>query len=276
MFSGDIKTLKVACGKAKELLLKLHFEAKSGHVGSSLSCSEILSFLKFFCCDEADVIILSKGHAASALYSILCVAGDISSEELLSSYYRDDTLFSAHPPPNKLPSIPFASGSLGHGAGIAAGLALGNKLLENPDKLTFCVLSDGELNEGSTWEAFAFAAHHKLSNLIFVIDQNNIQGFGRTSEVLDMAPISDKLRSFGLAVGEADGHDFESLISSYNHTRDEALNLGRPCVVVAKTVKGRGLGELADTVACHYLPMTKEVYEAAVTFCRTEARSSST
>ena len=274
MSSNVIKDLKIACGAVKELLLKLHFEAKSGHVGSSLSCAEILSFIKFSCCGASDAIILSKGHAASALYSVLCIAGDINSEELVNSYYRDGTLFSAHPPPNKLPSIPFATGSLGHGAGVAAGLALGTKLRGNREQRTFCVLSDGELNEGSTWEAFAFAAHHRLSNLIFVIDQNDIQGFGRTTEVFNMAPLPDKLRSFGLAVGEADGHDFESLISSYNHTSAEARDLGVPSVVLAKTVKGRGLGDLANTVACHYLPMTKDIYEAAVAFCQNEVRTS--
>jgi len=190
-------------------------------------------------------------------------------------YYKDGTHFSAHPPPNKLRSIPFATGSLGHGPGLAAGLALGAKLRGETAERVFCVMSDGELNEGSVWEAFAFAAHHKLSNLIFMIDKNDIQGFGRTTDVFNMSPLSDKLRSFGIVVHEADGHDFESLSSSYTYACDDARDLGAPSVILAKTVKGRGLVGLEDTVDCHYLPMTTEVYEAAMRFCQNELDRSS-
>jgi transketolase len=270
MSSSHISDLRQRCCSVKQLLLNLHYNARSGHVGSALSCAEILTFLKFHCVSEADSLVLSKGHAASALYSVLSIAGDIDSQELLTNYYRDGTLFSAHPPPNKIPFIPFATGSLGHGAGIAAGLALGLKLKESQTARVFCVLSDGELNEGSVWEAFAFSVHHRLKNLVFVIDQNGLQGFGRTKDVFNMEPLADKLRSFGLAVGECDGHDFEALESTYAHTISESSCLAVPSIVVAKTTKGRGLVNLADTVDCHYLPMTTEVYEAAVDFCRRE------
>lgn len=270
MESGSVRELQRACCSAKQLLLDLHYNARSGHVGSALSCAEILTFLKFHCCTPQDQIILSKGHAASALYSVLATAGDIDERELREKYYRDGTLFSAHPPPNKLPHIPFATGSLGHGPGIAAGLALGSRLLGNRDERVFCVLSDGELNEGSVWEALAFAAHHKLSNLVFLIDLNKIQGFGRTKDVFNMEPLADKLRSFGVAVAEADGHDFESLVSSYSFVSAEGRDLGAPSAVVAMTTKGRGLANLADTVDCHYLPMTTQVYEAAIEFCQNE------
>lgn len=272
MSSELIQELKIKCCSVKELLLKLHYTARSGHVGSALSCAEILTFVKFSCVRPSDTIILSKGHAASALYSILSVAGEIDSEELTSTYYRDGTLYSAHPPPNKLPSIPFATGSLGHGAGVATGIALAAKLLGNHQQRTYCILSDGELNEGSIWEAFAFAAHHRLNNLVFIIDQNNLQGFGRTTDVFNMEPLVDKIRCFGIAVSEADGHDFESLLSNYNHASEEGRDLGSPCLLLAKTIKGRGLGVLENTVDCHYLPMTTEIYEAAVEFCRNEIR----
>ena len=270
MSSDSAHELKRTCSKVKQMLLGLHYNARSGHVGSALSCAEILTFIRFHCASDSDHLVLSKGHAASALYSVLAVAGDINAQELLDGYYRDGTVFSAHPPPNKLPYIPFATGSLGHGAGIASGLALGLKLNDERKAWVFCVLSDGELNEGSVWEAFAFATHHRLNNLVFMIDQNGLQGFGRTKDVFNMEPLADKLKSFGLAVGECDGHDFESLESTYHHATSEAGCLGAPSVVVAKTTKGRGLVGLADTVDCHYLPMTTEVYEAAVDFCRNE------
>ena len=274
MSSPQVIQLQRTCCSVKQLLLNLHFKAHSGHVGSALSCAEILTFLKFHCISEQDTLILSKGHAASALYSVLATAGEISAQDLISMYYKDGSHFSAHPPPNKLPSIPFATGSLGHGPGLAAGLALGARLKGDTHERVYCVMSDGELNEGSVWEAFAFAAHHKLSNLTFIVDKNDLQGFGRTDDVFNMAPLTDKLRSFGIVVVEADGHDFESLTSSYTFASDDARDMGAPSIILAKTTKGRGLPGLADTVDCHYLPMTTEVFEAAIQFCENELRRS--
>lgn len=262
-----------SCFAAKSLLLKLHYNAKSGHVGSSLSCLEILSFIHNCCRSTEDTLILSKGHAASALYSVLATAGDISEEELTQSYYADATLFSAHPPPNKLSGIPFATGSLGHGPGISAGLALGARLragTEEDPSLVFCVVSDGELNEGSVWESFNFAAHHKLSNLVFFIDKNNIQGFGRTTDVMNMEPLGEKLRAFGLETVECDGHNIRSLVAGYDTALSRARSRGTAAIVVANTIKGRGLPGLADTIDCHYLPMSADVFAGALQFCETE------
>jgi transketolase len=255
---------------AKTLLLGLHFRAKSGHVGSALSCAEILTFIRSYCWETEATLVLSKGHAASALYSVLATAGDISETSLRETYYKDGSLFSAHPPPNKLPNIPFATGSLGHGPGICNGLAFGAKLKTGPDHApapVFCVLSDGELNEGSVWESFAFAAHHQLDNLTFFIDRNRLQGFGKTSEVLNLEPLVDKLRAFGLSVAEADGHHFPSLIEAFEQLANDHRG---PKVIVADTVKGRGLPEVENTVDCHYLPMTPAVFEGALAFCERE------
>lgn len=255
---------------AKTLLLNLHFSAKSGHVGSALSCAEILTFLRFYCWDSDATLVLSKGHAASALYSVLAVAGDLSEHELRQNYYRDGTLFSAHPPPAKLPNVPFATGSLGHGPGICNGLALANCINKRADEIpppVFCILSDGELNEGSVWESFAFAAHHKLRNLSFFIDRNKLQGFGTTSDVLDMEPLSDKLRAFGLTVIHANGHNFPSMINAYEQA---AIDRGGPIVMLAETIKGRGLPQVENTVDCHYLPMSPEIFEGALDFCERE------
>jgi transketolase len=203
---------------------------------------------------------------------VLAVAGDINESDLLLNYYRDGTAFPVHPPPNLFPQIPFATGSLGHGPGICAGLALGTKLKSSDNDTpepVFCVLSDGELNEGSVWESFAFAAHHKLNNLIFFIDNNELQGFGKTSEVLNMDPIVDKLQAFGIQVRQSDGHDFSSLYLAYT---EAIANPHSSVAIVAKTVKGRGLPEIEGTVDSHYLPMTDSMYQGALKFYEKELR----
>jgi transketolase len=269
MSDETLKLLAKNCYLAKKTLLNLHHSANSGHVGSALSCCEILTFVRFYCKKTGDEIILSKGHAASALYSTLAVAQDIKLEDLVSGYYKDGTLFSAHPPPNKLSGIKFATGSLGHGPGIACGLALAEKL-KNDKHNTFCIVSDGELNEGSVWEAFAFASHHNLNNLFFFVDRNKLQGFGRTSDVLQMEPLADKLQSFGCNVINCDGHSFASLIDTYEKSLVSAAQNNKPTVIIADTTKGRGLKNLENTVDCHYLPMTDEVYKNAIDYCEHE------
>ena len=216
---------------------------------------------------SCDTLVLSKGHAASALYSTLAVAGDIDEQELRQRYYKDGTVFAAHPPPNKISRIPFATGSLGHGPGICAGLALGSKLRKNRDERVYYVVSDGELNEGSVWEAFAFSKHFGLDNLTFIVDKNGLQGFGRTTDVINMDSLADKLGAFGLLCAEADGHDFNSLTSAYDKIAAASARDKCPSVIIANTIKGRGFPDLEDTVACHYLPMNQDTYNGVIKFC---------
>lgn len=226
--------------------------ANAGHVGCSLSCLEILTFIKFEIMKPMDEFILSKGHAAALLYSVWAEAGILSSGDILS-FYKNGTSLPAHPPVNKIKGIPFATGSLGHGLSIATGLGLANKL-KNNDKKIYCLTSDGELNEGSTWEAALFLAHHNLQNVIWFIDRNYLQGFGRTEDTLKMDPLDKKLEAFGFEVAIADGHDFDSLkesISNYQHTK--------PLAIICNTVKGKGMF-LQNTVDCHYLPLNDEDY----------------
>src|SRR5262249_53076531 len=154
-----------------------------------------LTLIKFVAMEKGDELILSKGHAAAALYATLAEFGDLGYSEL-NTFYQDGTWLSAHPPPKKLPGIPFATGSLGHGLSLASGMALGRKLRNRPGQI-FCLTSDGELNEGSTWEAALFASHHQLSNLVWLIDRNGLQGFGRTEQVLRLEPLPEKLKAFG-------------------------------------------------------------------------------
>ena len=237
-------------------LIKMYKAANAGHVGCSLSCLEIVVFIKFYLMKNEDELILSKGHAAALLYSVLAEDGIISEEEI-KSFYKDDTLLSAHPPVNKIKGIPFATGSLGHGLSIAAGFGLANKLKKN-DKKIFCITSDGELNEGSTWEAALFISHHCLKNVTWVIDRNYIQGFGRTEDTLKLDPLDKKLESFGFEVLTADGHDFNSLKTTFARFNDE-----KPLAVICNTTKGKDL-TLQDTVDCHYLPLTDSDFQKLI------------
>jgi transketolase len=249
--------------RAKKLILDLHFHKKSGHVGSALSCLEILACTRFCWMGDDNSLVLSKGHAASALYSILAVAGDISEEELRSNYYRDGTLFSAHPPPNRLPKISFATGSLGHGPGIAAGISLGYRFLDSRRRV-YCVVSDGEMNEGSVWEAVAFSRQFRLSNLCLIVDRNGLQGFGRTKDVMDLSPLEEKFAAFGFAFRVVNGHNLPELLEQHDLLVEDCTRQNVPGVIIADTIKGYGLPSLQDTLDCHYLPMSDSEYLGAI------------
>ncbi len=232
----------------KHRLVHMYKRANAGHVGCSLSCLEMIVFIRFELMKTGDELILSKGHAAALLYSVLAEDGLISEEEI-GTFYQNGTYLPAHPPVNKIEGIPFATGSLGHGLSISAGFGLANKLKKN-DKRIFCITSDGELNEGSTWEAALFIHHHNLKNVFWYIDRNCLQGFGRTEDTLKLDPLDKKLESFGFQVAVAEGHRFESLREATAQFRDE-----RPMAIICNTVKGKDL-DLEDTVDCHYLPLT--------------------
>ena len=235
----------------------MYRSANAGHVGSALSCAELMSVA--FCSWMAaeDEFVLSKGHAAAVLYSCLAEVGKIAPAEC-ETFYKDGTLLSAHPPAGKLPGVAFATGSLGHGLSLAAGLALGNRLHGKAARV-FCLCSDGELNEGSTWEALLFAAHHRLTNLVCLVDRNQIQGFGRTENVMRLEPLAPKLAAFGWNVQEVDGHSLPELLR-LRATLNGPARPAAPQIILANTQKGRGMGKLENTVDCHYLPLTEEVY----------------
>jgi len=237
-------------------VIKMYKEANAGHVGCSLSCLEMTTFIKFQLMKERDEFILSKGHAAALLYSVLAEEGIISEKEI-ETFYKNGTYLSAHPPVNKIKGVPFATGSLGHGLSLAAGFGLANKL-KRQDKLIFCITSDGELNEGSTWEAALFISHHNLKNIFWFIDRNYIQGFGRTEDTLKLNPLDKKLESFGFQVVTAEGHNFDSLKRAFSEFQDQ-----RPLALICNTIKGKDL-KLEDTVDCHYLPLTDEEFSELI------------
>jgi transketolase len=246
----------------KKRFLAMYNKAHAGHIGSSLSCAELLTLLKFGWMRDDDSFVLSKGHAAAALYAILAEAGVLSPDQI-DTFYGEGTLLPALTPANVFKQIPFATGSLGHGLSLCAGLALG-ALFAREHRRTFCLTSDGELNEGSVWEAALFIAHRKLNRLVWLIDRNRIQGIGRTEEVMALDPLDAKLRAFGFHVVMADGHDFASLLATRDECEQVLLQAQQPIVIIANTIKGHGLSCMQDTVDSHYLPLEDAQYAQAI------------
>lgn len=246
----------------KKRFLAMYKRANAGHIGSSLSCAEILVFLRFAWMTDQDHLVLSKGHAAAALYALLAESGRLSQDQL-DSFYDEGTLLPALPPFNTVEGIPFATGSLGYGLSLCAGMGLGAALSQK-DERCFCVTSDGELDEGSVWEAALFIAHHRLTNVVWVIDRNRIQAFGRTEDVMALEPLDDKLRAFGFHVVTVDGHDFPALLAARGACVDILAARRTPLAIVANTTKGHGVSYMRDTVDCHYLPMSDAQYAQAL------------
>lgn len=237
--------------KARKRLLKMHYESNAGHAGGNLSALDILLCLYHYTIKEDDLFVLSKGHAAGAVYITLWTIEKIEEAEL-HTFHKDGTRLSGHPPVQGLPEIQFATGSLGHGLSLAAGLALGKKLKKEKGRI-YCVTSDGEWNEGSCWEALIFAKHHKLDNLTFIVDANGLQGFGTTKEVADLGSLADKFKIFGVDTIEVDGHDPKQILAALQN--NSSLK-----AVVAKTMKGKGASFMENKMEWHYLPMTKDQF----------------
>jgi transketolase len=255
----ELTGIKKSCVKN---LLQMYKMANAGHIASSLSCLDALVYLFFYRMTPQDRFILSKGHAAAALYSVLSRAGHLP-EEKLTTFYKDATLLAAHPPCGQgVSGIPFGTGSLGHGLSLAAGIALSTRFSSKTFQV-YCLLSDGDCNEGSTWEAVLFAAHHKLNNLTVLVDYNRLQGFGRAQDVLDLEPFDEKWKAFGFDTVVAEqGNSFENLNAAFM-----AADLNRsakPKCIIAKTVKGCGVSYMENKMEWHYLPMSDEQYQQAL------------
>jgi transketolase len=252
-------TLKALQKKLRLNILEMYFNANAGHIGCSLSCIDLMIGSLLAHKQENEVFLLSKGHAAAALYACLHHSGEVS-DELLQTYYKNGTVLPAHPAPNKIKGIPFATGSLGHGLPIATGIAQANKILGNDD-YTYVLMSDGETNEGTTWEAAHYAVANGLDNLIVMIDKNGLQGFGYTDEILGVSADRQKWESLGFDLVECDGHNIEEI---YQHIDIfKAKKNGIPKLIIANTVKGKGVSYMENRLEWHYLPMKPEQYEIA-------------
>jgi transketolase len=242
---------------ATKRLLKMHFDAGVGHLGGNLSVLDTLLVLHHDVLGSDDRFVLSKGHAAGAMYITLWSVGRLPEDEL-ATFHEDNTRLSGHPPANGLPDVAFATGSLGHGFGLACGMALGLKLSGKSGRV-YCVTSDGEWNEGSTWEALHFAAHHRLDNLTTIVDLNGLQGFGSTDEVCDLGPLADRISARQVEIDEVDGHDLTAIRAVLARP-----SRGLPRVVLARTHKGHGVSFAQDRMEWHYLPLSAEQYARAI------------
>jgi transketolase len=254
--NGDRNRYEELRCRARLRLLKMHFESGVGHIGGNLSCLDLLLCLYHDVLEPDDVFILSKGHSVGALYITLWTVGLLTEADLLE-FHRDGTRLSGHPPAHGLPEIVFATGSLGHGLGLSAGLALGKRLKGVPGRV-FCLMSDGEWNEGSCWESLIFIRQRGLGNLTFLVDLNGLQGFGTTREVADLDPLAGKLRSFGIRTREIDGHDHTAIVGALRHPEPG------PTAIVARTLKGCGISFMEDRLEWHYLPLSREQYSQAI------------
>ncbi|QDS99799.1 transketolase [Adhaeretor mobilis] len=245
----------------------------SSHVGSALSIADLLAVLygQVMNVDpqnpdmpERDRFILSKGHAGAAVYATLAERGFFPVEKL-KSHYQDGSDLSGHVSHKGVPGVEFSTGSLGHGLSVATGMALSAKL-RGANHRVFAMLSDGECDEGSNWEAILFAAHHKLSNLTAIIDYNKIQSLASTQETLGLEPFTDKWRAFGWNVVELDGHDHEQITKSLQ----SSPVADQPTCLIAHTTKGKGISFMENSVLWHYRTARGEELEAALAELETQ------
>lgn len=241
---------------ARKRLVQMHFESGVGHIGGNLSALDAMLLVFHEYLGKSDKFILSKGHSAGALYTALWSIGRLRDEDL-KLFHKDNTLLAGHPPASGIEDILFATGSLGHGLSLAAGTALAYRIKEQ-DARVYCLTSDGEWQEGSTWEALIFACHHRLSNLTLLVDHNNLQGLGTTSDVASMSPLWDKLRGFEMDVEVVDGHDLEAIRAALEKPAT------RLRMIVLKTIKGHGVPFMENRMEWHYLPLKEEQFRTAM------------
>jgi transketolase len=252
----------------RRTILNMIYRTKSPHIGSSFSMVEILVALYFrilFIDPEKpndpnrDRFVLSKGHGCPALYATLAQRGFLS-ENVLDKFAVDGGSLEQHPTRDISAGIETSSGSLGHGLSLGAGMAIAAKY-DRSSYRVFVFLGDGELDEGSNWETIMFAAHHQLDNLVAIVDYNRLQILGRTSEVLNLEPLADKWRSFGWAVREIDGHDFKQIIEVFGQI---PFLSRKPSVVIAHTIKGKGVSFMEDECCWHDKYPDEEEYKKAL------------
>jgi len=247
---------KTALKQARQRLVGMHYRARAGHLGGNLSCIDAMMLVHHEFMGADDRFILSKGHSAGALYVTLWSLGRLRDSDL-DRFHQDDTLLAGHPTAKGIPDIHFATGSLGHGLSLAAGVALAAKL-QNVRRRVFCLTSDGEWQEGSTLEALIFVTHHALNNLTILVDHNGLQGFGSTDAVASMDPLHERLAGFAVEIRVCDGHDLDSMRAAL------ATESNRTVMVVLNTVKGRGVPDVAGRIESHYLPLSAEQYARAI------------
>ena len=265
---SEKKQLSLKACKVRQHIIEGTFNAKSGHPGGSLSAADVITYLYFKEMkvdpsnpkwEDRDRFVLSKGHAAPALYGALAVKGFFPEDEI-KNLRKPQSFLQGHPDMRKIPGVDMSTGSLGQGVSCAVGMALAGKVA-GKDYRVYSVLGDGEIQEGQVWEAAMFASHKKLDNLMIFIDNNNLQIDGTMEEVNSPYPIPEKFAAFGWNTVEIDGHDFDQIedaIAQAKSVKD------KPTAVIMHTVKGKGVSFMEDQVGWHGVAPNAEQYENAM------------
>lgn len=264
----DINDLKSKAKEIRKDIITEVYNAKSGHPGGSLSIADIMTVLYF---DELNIdeknprwedrdrLVLSKGHCAPALYAALAERGYFEKEKLVSLRKLDSNL-QGHPNMNDVPGVDMSTGSLGQGLSAANGMAISAKL-DNKNYRVYCILGDGEIQEGQVWEAAMSSNKYKLDNLCIIVDNNNLQIDGTTEEVMDLKPIDEKFKSFGFNVIIIDGHNYDEIKSAFKQARETKR---KPTCIIAKTVKGKGVSFMENQAGWHGKAPNEEQYNQAM------------
>lgn len=266
----EIENLKKLSTKARRNILKMIHNAKSGHPGGSLSGADILTVLYEKCLnipsdwdknpdfEKRDRFILSKGHASPLLYAVLANHGMVDESELMT-FRKANSKLQGHPSRGYVKGVEASTGSLGQGLSVACGIAMGLKLDKNPANVVV-YLGDGELQEGSCWEAFMQAAHRNLNNLIAIVDRNRLQIDGNTEDVMALGDVADKIRSFGWETVEINGHDYNEIFAAV----ERAKQSDKPFAIVANTIKGKGVSFMENQAGWHGKAPNDEQLEQAL------------
>jgi len=260
--------LKITANKVRQLIIEGVFNAKSGHPGGSLSAADIFTYLYFKELNvdpknpkwaDRDRFVLSKGHCCPGLYAALAIKGYFPEEEI-KSLRHIGAMLQGHPDMKGTPGVDMSSGSLGQGVSAACGMALAAKM-DNASYRVYAMLGDGECEEGQVWESAMFAAHHNLDNLCYIVDYNGLQIDGKVSEVAGLEPLDKKFESFGFEVIKICGHCFNQIEEAFEKAKSVK---GKPTVIIAETVKGKGVSYMEDQVGWHGKAPNQEQYELAL------------
>lgn len=264
----DVKALEKIANDIRIGIIEAVYNGKSGHPGGSLSCADILAVLYFNQMNidpkkpyakERDRFVLSKGHCSPALYSTLARKGYFEKEKLLS-FRNIESNLQGHPDMNKVPGVDMTSGSLGQGLSVANGMALSSKLNKDGYRV-YCLLGDGEIEEGQIWEAAMSSVKYKLDNLCVIVDNNNLQIDGKISDVMNPYPIDKKFESFGFKTLVIDGHNFDEILNAFEIAKQTK---GMPTAIIAKTIKGKGVSYMENQAGWHGKAPNEEEYKMAI------------
>jgi transketolase len=267
MSNYDIRELELIAARCRRKIVRMVESSGCGHLGGALSCLDIIValYFRFMNVDpldpklvDRDRFVLSAGHKCMAQYAVLAEKGFFD-EKVLDTYGKLNSKIPGHPDMHKLPGVEANTGALGHGLSIAAGMALSTRLKKNHEKI-YVIMGDGELAEGSVWEAVAAAAHHRLANLVLFIDDNGLQISGKTTEIMNFEPIARRFEAFGWAVRDIDGNSMQEIVDVLEHIPFESE---KPSVVIANTIKSKGLSFAEGKKEYHYWkPSKKELCRA--------------